>query len=78
MAHHVFLVASSAPPGFVLQGSHCALPLLSSLRHVVPAAPGVPVLLGTDPSLGAGGPAEPSDQGGPPLRLAARHRGHVH
>lgn len=70
---------SSAPPGFVLQGaSLCIASALLTLRHVVPAASGVPVLPGADPTLGAGGPAEPADQGGPSLRLATRHRGHVH
>lgn len=45
---------------------------------MVPVPPGVSGLPGSDPSVGDGGPTEPSDQGGSPLRVAACYRSHVH
>lgn len=45
---------------------------------MVPAPPGVSGLSGSDPTVGGGGPTEPSDQGGSPLGVAARYSGNVY
>lgn len=45
---------------------------------MVPVPTGVSGLPGSDPTVGGGCPTEPSDQGGPPLRVAACYSRHVH
>lgn len=51
--------------------------LFLSHRHMVPVPPGVSALPGSDPTVGSGGPTEPSDQGGSPLRVAACYSSYV-
>lgn len=51
--------------------------LVHSHRYMVSVPAGVSGLLGSDPSLGGSGLAEPTDQGGSPLWVATCYNSYV-